>query len=76
VAGARRPLGSIDEPTTPRPPTPATPSPAFAVTARVEQETFTLIRYRSDEPLPVSRERLQALVLDTGRSAVLLQKRR
>lgn len=76
VAGARRPLGSIDEPATPRPPTPAPPSPAFAVAERLETDRFTLIRYRSGRPRSMSLERLRALVLDSGRSAILLQERR
>jgi mannosyltransferase len=73
VAGARRPLGSIADPTTPRPPTPAPPDPAFAPVERREADHFTLIRYRSDEPRRVSLAQLRALALDAGRNAVLTQ---
>ena len=73
IGGARRPLGSIAGPTTPRPPTPPAPDPAFTAVERQEAEHFTLIRYRSAEPRPVSVARLRALALDDGRSAVLTQ---
>ncbi|MEJ7568869.1 MAG: glycosyltransferase family 39 protein [Gaiellaceae bacterium] len=73
VAGARRPLGSIAEPQTPRPSTPTAPDPRFRVVERVEADRFTLIRYRSATPVSVSIELLRAVALDSGRVAVLFR---
>jgi uncharacterized membrane protein len=76
VAGARRPLGSISNPTTPRPPTPSAPAPGFALAERVEADKFTLIRYRSGAARPVSVGALRAAALGDSRSVVLLQAAR
>ena len=73
IAGARRPKGSIADPSTPRPTTPAAPDPRFAVVERVEADRFTLIRYRSAAPVSVSVERLRSAALDSGRNAVLFR---
>ena len=72
VAGARRPLGSLDEPSTPRPPSPP-PPPAFQVVERVEGDRFTLVRYRSRAARAVTLEQLRALALDAAPVSVLLQ---
>ena len=76
IAGARRPLGSIADPRTPRPAAPAAPDPRFRVVERVEAERFTLIRYRSPEPVTLSVETLLARALDSGRAAVLVSRGR
>jgi mannosyltransferase len=56
----------------PRPPTPPPPVPGFAAFSRVEQESFTLIRYRASPPAQVSARRLAGETLSGGHGVVLL----
>ena len=73
IGGARRDLGSLAAPRTPRPATPPPPAPGFTAVERVEGEKFTLIRYRSDQPVRVTAELLAASVLDAVAPVVLVQ---
>jgi mannosyltransferase len=62
---------------TPRPPRPPSPSvPGFRVADRREGDTFTLVRLRTTEPIPITAAQLNALRLGEGQAVTLLQTRR
>jgi mannosyltransferase len=58
----------------PRPPSPPPPA-GFALVQRRDAPTFTLLRYLTSRPAPVSREELEALALSRSRpSAVVIAR--
>jgi hypothetical protein len=59
---------------TPRPPRPASPSvPGFRVVDRRDEDTFTLVRLRAAEPVPIAAPQLIPLRLARGQAATQLQ---
>jgi hypothetical protein len=76
VAAPRRAPGASARPHIPRPASvPASPVPGFRLTQRVENDKFTLLRYRSARAVFVVPRQLQPARIDTVEAAVLLQPR-
>lgn len=75
LASARRPIGSTERPTVPRPETGTPPAPEFAQVARRTGDRWTLLLFRAARPVRLTPAILARAKLDPGsRAVVLLQE--